>query len=109
VDVDKFKYNGWVEITIRPEKDVQQVTLHSNGLNITNADISFYRFGLFRQKWGKALDIGEDKNLTTITVYLQRPLIPGYNFTLRLDFEGEIRKELYGLYRSSYKIGNETR
>jgi len=109
VDVDNFKYNGTVDITIEPQKVVDQVTLHSNGLNIGNTYISYWEYGYFLRKWGDVLSVTEDKNLTTITLNLSKPLIPGRSFELRIEFDGEIRKELRGFYRSSYKIGNETR
>jgi len=109
VDVDKFKYNGVVAITIKPQKDVKQVTMHSNGLKIGKTEISDWIFGIFLRKWCDVLSVTEDKNLTTITFHLSKPLAAGYDYQLKIEFDGEIRKELKGLYRSSYKVGKETR
>jgi len=109
VDVDKFKYNGVVDITIQPQKDVEQVTMHSNGLKIGKSEISDGMFGIFQRKWGDVLSVTEDKNFTTITFHLSKPLKAGNNYRLKIEFDGEIGKEEHGFFRSSYSIGDGTR
>jgi len=109
VDVDKFKYNGVVDITIQPQKDVEQVTMHSNGLKIGKTEVSERMFGIFQRKCADVLSVTEDKNLTTITFHLSKSLKAGKNYRLAIEFDGEIKKGVNGLYRASYKVGNETR
>ena len=109
VDVEKFTYNGVIDITVKSQKEVKEVTLHSNGLKIGKVDVSYYWLGFFRQPWGEVLSMTEDKNLTTTTFHLSKALKAGYSYQLKIKFDGEIRKDPVGFYRSSYKIGNETR
>ena len=109
MDVDKFQYYGVVEITIQPQRDVEQVTMHSDGLKIGKAEVSHWLLGVLPEKWTDVLSVTEDKNLTTITFHLSKPLQAGYTYQLKIEFDGEIRNGLDGLYRSSYKVGDETR
>jgi len=109
VDLDKFLYNGIVDITIKPEKNVNQITLHSNGLNIGRTEISHIQYDFIQVKWGDVLSVSEDKTLTTVSFQLSKELEAGKRYQLRIEFDGEIKKQLNGFYRSSYKVGSETR
>jgi len=109
VDIDKFKYNGVVDITIEPQKKVNEVTLHSNGPKIGKVEVSYNQFGSFRQPWGEVLSITEDEELMTLTFHLSKALEAGHTYQLKIEFDGEIRTKLSGFYRSSYHTGNETR
>ena len=109
VDVDKFKYTGVVDITIKSQKKVNEVTLHSKGPTIGKVDVSYNQFGSFRQPWGEVLSITENKTLSTITFHLSKALEAGYTYQLKIEFDGKISETYFGFYRSSYKFGNETR
>jgi len=98
-----------VDITIKSQKKVNNVTLHSNGPKIGKEEVSYNQFGSVRQPWGEVLSMTEDKKLTTVTFHLSKALEAGHTYQLKIEFDGEIRTKLSGFYRSHYYTGNETR
>ncbi len=92
-----FKFAGYVVILVQIENATEEIMFHSKGLQITNIIGSL--------PWRYRLD--EDNELLIISA--QRRLPVNAKYEIRIEFKGYMDDEMAGLYRSYYRIGNETR
>lgn len=102
VDLDKFTFEGSVEIQVNVKNDFEYVIVHVNSLDITGSQV------LVR-------DLATDLEIDIIqripvkpnqfyVLHLAEPLMKGSNYLVRFGhFKGKLQDDLRGLYRSSYK------
>ncbi len=102
VDVDKFTFEGAVDIQIQVKNSFEYVIVHVNALDITGSRV------LVR-------DLGNNEEVEIIeqipvkpnqfyVLHMATPLEQGKRYLIRFgEFKGTLEDDLRGLYRSSYK------
>lgn len=101
-DDKAFTFDGHVKINLKTEEDnVNQIKLHSEDLEFTSANITLLRGTAILQ-----LDVTEpltfEKNYSFVYIKLTSPLQKSIDHSLTISYQGQIRSDLYGFYRSSY-------
>lgn len=105
VELDNFKFNGEVKITIIILKDMEQtITVHSRQLKIENvAFLNPITSQLIRDNLTYTLDdVKEFLNITLPTAQLN-----GTSIKLGIRYSGILREDLNGFYRGKYSEGTE--
>lgn len=97
-------YTGSVKIHIRIVSNTNSITLHNRGLTITNIILT----GV-----GGGTPITTTYSIVTNYDFLvidtsSTILSQGQEFTLQIDFSGNMRTDNGGFYRSSYRANGET-
>ncbi|XP_013408526.1 uncharacterized protein LOC106172388 isoform X2 [Lingula anatina] len=98
-DPEHFNFSGSVEITIFCNESTLQIKLHSNKLTIPENDVKLM------DENGVRLDISNtemDTENQFFILNLPHVLEKGKNYTLKMKFEGPLKDDLTGLYRSQY-------
>lgn len=107
---DNFTFRGEATIKLNVEKDTQNITLHSLELDITDSDITIYK-----------LEDGEKNNQvpkTSLTfikekeflvIAMEEKLKENEKYLLIIKFAGKLDDNMRGFYKSSYRVGSETR
>ncbi|XP_052694307.1 aminopeptidase Ey-like isoform X2 [Crassostrea angulata] len=102
---EEFTFNGTVRIRLKCHQPTNNITLHSNQLNlteeirVTSADSSHsvhYRSHEF------------DTKRQFLIIFTNVPLQQGHYYDLDLAFIGPLKDDLHGLYLSSYQRNNKT-
>ncbi|CAH1789477.1 unnamed protein product [Owenia fusiformis] len=107
-DPKLFKFSGKVEIHLETLISTSEVILHINKLNIDDATVAFYKAdgSTGPNKRGKYV---EDKKRQFFILQLDRATTVGENYTISMEFQGNLTGSLAGLYSSQYNEGNATR
>lgn len=96
IDLENLNFSGLETIVIRASDNVSTIELHSLNLSVWDWGIT---------QSGIEVPIqATTYNDTTEShrIDLGESLMPNRNYELRVSFEGEIKDDMMGLYRSSY-------
>lgn len=102
---EEFTFNGSVRIRVKCHQSTNNITLHSNQLNlteeirVTSADSSHsvhYQSHEF------------DTERQFLIIFTNVPLQQDHYYDLDLAFIGPLKDDLHGLYLSSYQRNNQT-
>lgn len=94
-------YTGNVKIQIRIVSSTNSITLHNRNLNVTSVTLTPFAGGnsiSANHSYG-AYDFLIIESSSTLT--------QGQDYLLELDFNGDIRTDMNGFYRSSYRVRGE--
>lgn len=97
-------YTGSVKIHVKIAENTNSIRLHSRGLSISSIVLT----GL---QGGSPISTTHTFNTTYdfLTVDTGSTLLSvGQDFSLEINFSGNMRLDMGGFYRSSYRAGNET-
>ncbi len=100
-DLEKFTYEGNVEITASVKKPTNEIILHAKALKIKNATICVGTQCLLPK-----IKLNEKAEQITLTTSNK---ISPQNIEIHLEFSGEITENLVGLYRSKYEHDGKTK
>ena len=102
-----FTYLGSVSILLKVLEPTSTIVVHSDGLRIVEEQVTLRR--------SKSPSILEnivcqfhDRERQFYVVETERVLEPS-EYTLTIEFEGEIRDDVFGFYRSFYKENGRTK
>ncbi|MDD5152488.1 MAG: M1 family metallopeptidase [Candidatus Pacebacteria bacterium] len=101
-DLEAHTFKGEETITIKLEKNVKEITMHSNDLDITSANL------LCGKEKIKAQKILYDKELETATFVFSKQIKKGET-RLHLQFSGILANNMRGFYKSKYAVGGKNR
>lgn len=109
--VQNFTYSGDVSITIKCTGDTSNITLHALELFINEKDVTVH---WLKSPYGKkeTLEISEqyiDLLRQFYVIKMVKPLKFGEIYEVKIKYHGVLSEHMVGFYRSSYKIGQETR
>jgi puromycin-sensitive aminopeptidase len=90
--LDKFEFDGEVEIAVMVLQSVSQLTLHANELKVHSASFE----GI-----GEATSITLDEKATTVAFDFAKPMPEGQG-RLRIKYSGSHNNQMNGFYRSEY-------
>lgn len=96
-------YTGNVKIHIKIASNTNSITLHNQNLNVTSVTLTGLGGGspiTTTQSYGSYDFFTIDTGSTTLS--------QGQEFLLDLDFSGNMRTDMGGFYRSSYRVQGET-
>ncbi|MGD9076068.1 MAG: M1 family metallopeptidase [Desulfobacteraceae bacterium] len=95
-DLNRFKFEGSVEISIEALKPVQEISLNALDLAIRNCRV---------MREGSFVDcpFSEDPKKEEINISLTEEM--GGKIDLKIQYVGEINDKMAGLYRSRYLVG----
>lgn len=86
------------------------VVVHTDGLRITEEDVNLYRATNDSSTFFEPILCQyHDPERQFYIVKVEETLEPGVEYVLRIRFEGEIRDDVFGFYRSFYVENNETK
>ncbi|GBP46443.1 Membrane alanyl aminopeptidase [Eumeta japonica] len=108
IDVPNFRIDGVVEITLRAtQANVNTIVIHSNQLNIRNMALRLATANV-------PVTFEEDEVhhfliITLTTGTLQFSATSPVDYVLRIEYDAEMRDDMYGIYRSWYREGTQTR
>ncbi|CAB0034982.1 unnamed protein product, partial [Trichogramma brassicae] len=99
-----------VVITLSVIETTDRVVLHAEKLKIDQENVTLRRIDSDEEDAADVRIKGQsyDEEAQFFTIELEASLPPG-SYELSLRFDGSVLDDLFGFYRSSYKIGNETR
>lgn len=103
------RYDGRVKIYFRAEADTSVFTLHSLGLDIDNSSLVFESLTQEEDEFDPSypLSWSYDNVTNFLTVNLEDELFQaGHNYSFLVAFNGSLKDNLVGLYRSSYVDSN---
>ncbi|KAL7289312.1 hypothetical protein TKK_0017243 [Trichogramma kaykai] len=105
-----FTFKGQVVITLSVIETTNRVVLHAEKLKIDQENVTLRRIDSDEEDDADVRIKGQsyDEEAQFFTIELEASLLPG-SYELSLRFDGSVLDDLFGFYRSSYKIGNETR
>ena len=102
VDLDKFTFEGSVDIQVEVKNTYEYVIVHVNSLDITGSLVVVRDLATEEE-----IDIVERIPVKPNQFYVLRmaePLMAGNRYLVRFgEFMGKLQDDLRGLYRSSYK------
>ncbi len=102
-------FNGSVKIFFTVLRETDNITLHSSHNQVTPIEIlCISKYSL--QKTLKIWNTSFDNETQMFTIQLTDTLLEGQNFSLFLEFQGQLLRDMKGLYLSSYimQVGNMT-
>ncbi|MBI5138506.1 MAG: M1 family metallopeptidase [Candidatus Vogelbacteria bacterium] len=99
-DLKEFKFKGESSLHLRIKKPVKSITLHAAELAVIS--------GVLHSVGGAtASRIEHSKNTETVELFFDRPFSGKH--VLNLEFTGILNDRMEGFYKSTYKVGDETR
>lgn len=106
-----FTYSGNVRIIIKCTGKTSNITLHSLELSIDEKDVTVH---WLKSPYDKkvSLEIAEqyiDLLRQFYVIKMVKELQAGETYEVRIKYRGVLSEHMVGFYRSSYKIGKETR
>lgn len=111
---DNFTFNGDVRIIVNVTETTKNITLHAVSLKIKNTDVTVKILG-YRNVSANVSDV---QNITKqyfvyasqfYVMEFDKPLTANTSYEIRIAFTGVLNDYLQGFYRSSYRMGNDTR
>jgi hypothetical protein len=96
VDLERLKFSGFETIYIHANQPTSAIELHALDLSIDEVQVI---------EGETALPINAkryDDDTQIYSIALGQSLVSGRDYELRLSFEGEMKDDMKGLYRSSY-------
>lgn len=102
-----FTFNGRVTIKSDVEKTTDKIVLHAFQINVTNVEV--FKSHDQDPKPIKVTNITKDEKYDFLNVFLKTPIEPPNQITILINYVGVLNREMRGLYRTSYRNGNETR
>lgn len=113
VDLEAFVFTGAVNISLRAHQATRYVVLHRADLNVTEDAVRMRRVAeTSGGRGGSRRDLAIQRQFEVRqnqfhVVELEEKLVKGVSYVLELGhFQGAIRTDLRGLYRSSYRDRN---
>lgn len=102
---DRYSFAGHVEILIRANEITSDVTLHARDLDVRNV-------GIVEAETQTAVDV-EGFRLQGATerllIHTGQSLLAGRQYQVEIGFQGLLRTDMTGFYRSLYKEDGESR
>ncbi|XP_026477438.1 aminopeptidase N-like [Ctenocephalides felis] len=95
-----FRFEGKVKIHLICKKETDKIQLHSSELNITSIKLDGNETDIESKEFVEEADF--------LIIKLKKKLRDQVQYILEIDYEGKIRDDLTGLYRSSYFLPNST-
>lgn len=103
VSMESLRFSGSETIYIHANQPTSAIELHA-------LDLSIYDVHVIEGENELPITATRYNDETQIyTITLGQSLISGGNYTLKLEFEGEIKDDMKGLYRSSYYVNGAVR
>lgn len=106
-----FTFDGFVAITIKATKSgVNRITLNMKELNISDISINSKLNG--SSKFSSKIEIDKttyEAKTNKLNLELSGPLDVYQNYELHFTYSGNLRSDMLGFYRSSYKENGETK
>lgn len=124
---NNFTFSGEVHINILVLEDCYNITMHAIDLDISKNDVAIINVQPLQSKSDKqnsSKAIAKGKAIMTelrirkqylleakqfFIIELYDKLLKNTEYVIKIKFSGLIQDYLQGFYRSSYKVGNETR
>lgn len=106
-DRTNFTYLGSVQIFVSVVEPTSTVVVHNDGLRIMEEEVNLYP-ATNDSSVEPILCRYHDAKRQFYIVKFEQTLEPG-EYVLRIRFEGEIRDDVFGFYRSFYAENNETK
>ena len=103
-DLEAHTFSGEETITLKLEKSVKEITLHSKDLNITSASLR----PSASESEISAKKILYDEKLETVTFIFDKNILKGTT-TLHITFAGILADNMRGFYKSKYVVDGEER
>ena len=105
IDLEKFLFNGSVQIEIRAAESTDRVIIHSNKLTIDKQSVSIT--DTYNGTIAPINDTFLPKDTQFLVIQMKYSLFRGRTYVLKVGrFEGVLSDDLAGLYRSMYKDQN---
>lgn len=103
-DQTQFKFYGRIRISFECVEPTTNITMHKNKLTVSDIQV-------FNQNAGssapRVAGQSEDKDRQFLIIHLDGSLQRGQNYTVAMNFVGELTDDLTGLYLSSYMRDNQ--
>lgn len=96
VDLDNLRFSGNETIYVRVHQPTSTIELHLLDLSVDNVQVIEGENGV---------DIASQIYDSVMQVYritMSQTLVAGHDYEISMNFEGEIKDDMKGLYRSSY-------
>lgn len=96
VDLENLKFNGTETIHMHSNSGGTRITMHA--LDLTVSDSSMFQ----GENAILIRNITYDDRAQTMTIWPEYMVEDGLDYTINFSFEGKIKDDMKGLYRSSY-------
>ncbi|XP_059611054.1 aminopeptidase Ey isoform X2 [Phlebotomus argentipes] len=102
-----FMFDGEVVVTLEALEDCKNITLHSLALKVPEKEIRIVENGTEREIGVSGTSMVETQQF--FVVKSNEVLKKGQFYRVLLKFHGILNEYMQGFYRSSYRVGNDTR
>lgn len=102
---DNFTFLGEVKILVKILEDCKNITLHAYSITINDVKLMSVETNESITITDKHIDTAKQFYIIETDVIL----IKGSVYQIHMKYDGSLNNDLQGFYRSSYKVGNETR
>ncbi|CAH1790157.1 unnamed protein product [Owenia fusiformis] len=106
---EDFEFTGSVEILLECKEPTDEVVFHIKALTIDDASIEFSEASGAADAPKKQGQFEEDEERQFFIQKLDKPMVKGNNYTIKMAFRAPLTKGLAGLYLSSYEEGGVTK
>lgn len=104
IEKGNFSILGRVSIDIECKEETDRIILHSADIIVDRNSIRLIQHGKENDTVAvDAIEYDTDREFLIIPLGGKAKLVKGLNYTLSMDFVGNLNDQLKGLYRSSYK------
>lgn len=112
---NNFTFNGDVRIIVNVSESTKNITLHAFALKIKNTDVMVK---ILNQHYNVSANKSDVQNITKqyfvyasqfYVIEFDKALQVNESYEIWIRFNGVLNDYLQGFYRSSYRMGNETR
>lgn len=104
-----FTFIGDVNIVFTVSEECDNITLHATDLQISLVEVFHLNNTQKTEERLKVTGYSTDLERQFFVVKMKQNFIQGNSYKIFLKFNGKLNDNLHGFYRSSYKLGNETR
>lgn len=102
-----FSFKGEVEIFAEFANDSSVIVLNSDELDVNESSLKV--MDLDNGRSIPVLEVGKDVERQFLIVHLEETITKGVRCSIWIQYEGLLRDDLQGFYRSSYVENNQTR
>jgi hypothetical protein len=108
-----FKFDGNVSIVVQALESTNRIVFHQKGLTFGKSEISIHAISKDGSpSKGKSIGVKEirfDPKDEQVIIKTDGELHKNEEYAIQIKFKGNLNEKLEGFYKSSYRVGSETR
>lgn len=109
IATDNFTFDGIVKIISTVRIETSKIVLHVDLMDINNVSILNINEGSAMPNDCDVENITRLETYQFLNIFMKSPISAGTNISIEIVYTGILNTEMYGFFRNSYRVKNETR